>query len=202
MKIAAAVSCGKATAGFGAGSGPRSCLHFLFDRFHQRFGLGVAALRLKPAWRLRKIFAQIPDDQRADTGNDEHRTPSPGRDDQKAEDGGCRKSGHDEKRHEGKPAAARLRRHEFCQCRITDNDFGAEAKSLHETAGDQLIHVLRESRGNRGETKNEKVDLIREASTIFVADEAGDERADRHADKSQGEELQILRQRGEFGLGC
>jgi len=31
-----------------------------------------------------------------------------------------------------------------------------------------LIHVLCESSGNRGEAENEKVDLIREASTVAL----------------------------------
>jgi len=36
---------------------------FFFDQLHQGFGFLGAALRFKPARRLREILAQIPDDQ-------------------------------------------------------------------------------------------------------------------------------------------
>ena len=93
-----------------------------------------------------------------------------------------------------------LRRHEFGQRRIADHDLGAEAEPLHEAADDELVHVLREGGGERGETEDQQVDLIGEAPAEPVADEAGDERTDRHADEGEGDELQVLRQRRELGL--
>ena len=88
-----------------------------------------------------------------------------------AEQGGRRKSGHHDERHHRQPAAARLRRHEFGHGRIADHDFGAEAEPLHEAAGDQLGHVLREGGRERGEAEDQEVDLIGEAPAELVADE-------------------------------
>ena len=95
---------------------------------------------------------------------------------------------------------ARVRRHEFGQRRIADHDFGAEPQPLHEAADDQLVHVLRKSGRDRSKPEDQQVDLIGESPAVFVADKAGDERADCHADKSQGEELQVLRQGRKLGL--
>ncbi len=173
---------------------------FLFDRLHQRFGFLGAALRFEPARRFRQVLAQIPDDQRADAGDDEHRPPAKGRDDEIAEQGGDRKSGHHDERHHRQPAPARLRRNEFGQRRIADHDFGAEAEALHEAAGDQLGHVLREGRRQRRQPEDQEVDLIGEAPAHPVADKSGDQRAQRHADEGQRNELQVLRNGREFGL--
>jgi hypothetical protein len=48
--------------------------------------------------------------------------------------------------------------------------------------------------------ENQQVDLVGEAPAEFVAEKSGDERADRHADEGQRDELQVLRQSREFGL--
>src|SRR6267143_2161207 len=45
-------------------------------------GLGGAALRLEPARGFRQLLAQIPHDQGADAGDDEHRPPDPGANDE------------------------------------------------------------------------------------------------------------------------
>ena len=100
----------------------------------------------------------------------------------------------------GEPAAARLRRHELGQGRIADHDLGAEAEPLHEAADDELRHVLRERRGERSKPEDQQVDLVGEAPAHLVADEAGDQRADRHADEGQRQELQVLRQGRELAL--
>ncbi len=173
---------------------------FLLDRLHQGFRFRASTFRFQPARGFRQILAQIPDDQRADAGDDEHRPPAETRNDQIAKNGGDRESRHHQERHESEPAAARLRRHELGQRRIADHDLGAQAQPLHETADDELAHILREGGGERGEPEDQEVDLIGEAPAIFVADKAGDQRAERHANEGQGEELQVLRQRREFGL--
>src|ERR1700694_4342445 len=41
-----------------------------------------APFRFEPARRFRQILAQVPDDQRACAGDNKHRPPSPGRDDE------------------------------------------------------------------------------------------------------------------------
>jgi hypothetical protein len=84
--------------------------------------------------------------------------------------------------------------------RIADDDFGAQPQSLHKAAGDQLRHVLGKGCGERGQAKDQQVDLVGEAASELVADKACDQRADRHADKGQRDELEILRQRREFRL--
>jgi hypothetical protein len=163
--------------------------HFLLDRQHQRLGLRRPALRFEPARGLGQALAQVPHDERADPGNDEHRPPSEGRDDQVAEQRGRRKARDDQERHESEPAPAGLRRHELGQRRIADNDLGAEAHPLHEAAGDELVHVLRERRRERGEPEDEEIELVGEAPAEPVAQEAGDEPADRHADQRERDEL-------------
>src|SRR5581483_6746939 len=71
---------------------------------------------------------------------------------------------------------------------------------LHEAAGDQLGHVLCEGGGQRRQPEDQEVDLVGEAPAVFVADKTGDQRSDRHADKGQRDELQVLRQCRELGL--
>src|SRR6478672_11165248 len=66
LSMSDALTCG---AGAGAATGGSG---FFFDCLHQGFGFRGAALRLKPARRLGEILAQVPDDQRADAGDDEH----------------------------------------------------------------------------------------------------------------------------------
>ena len=66
---------------------------------------------------------------------------------------------------------------------------------MDETADDELCHVLRQGRGERGKPEHQQVDLVGEAAAHLVTDEAGDERAERHADEGEREELQVLRQR-------
>ena len=168
-----------------------ACCDVVFDALHQRFGFRAAALRLEPARRFRQLLAQIPDDQRADTGDHEHRSPAPGRDDQIAEDRGHREAAHHDERHEGQPAPARCRRHEFGQRRIADHDFGAEPETLDEAADDELRHVLSEGSRQRGKPEDQQVDLVGEAPAVFVADKPGDQRAERHADEGQRQELQF-----------
>jgi hypothetical protein len=121
-------------------------------------------------------------------------------DDQIAENRGDRETCDHDESHEGKPAPARFRRHELGHGRIADDDLGAETKSLDEPADDKLIHILRERGGKRSQAEDQQVDLICETPTHRVSDKAGDKRAERHADKSQRQELQILRQCGELGL--
>src|SRR3954470_7216677 len=57
--------------------------------------------------------------------------------------------------------------------------------------------VGRKCRGERGDAEDEKVDLISEAPAEGVAEKAGCERADRHADEGQRDELRILPERRE-----
>ena len=80
----------------------------LLDCLHQRFGLVGAALGLQPARRFRQVLAQIPDDQRADAGDDEHRPPAPGRDDEIAEQRRAGKPATTRNAMNDEPAAARL----------------------------------------------------------------------------------------------
>jgi len=138
----------------------------------------------------------------ADACNDEHRAPSEGRDDQIAEQRGHRESRHHQEHHHRQPAPARLRRNEFRQRRIADDDFGAEAEALEEAADDQLIHVLRERRRQRRQPEDQEVDLVGEPSSKLVTNKSGDQRSQRHADKGQRNELQVLRNGRELGLDC
>src|SRR3954462_1473256 len=56
--------------------------------------------------------------------------------------------------------------------------------------------------GQRGEPEYQQVDLVGEAAAEPIAEKAGGQRADGHADEGQRDELQILRQRRELGLDC
>src|SRR5262249_9580205 len=75
-----------------------------------------------------------------------------------------------------------------------------ESEALDEAADDELRHVLHEGGGERGKPEHQKVDLVGEAAAHLVTDEAGDERAERHADEGERKELQVLRQRREVAL--
>jgi hypothetical protein len=76
-----------------------------------------------------------------------------------------------------------------------NHDLGAESEPLDEAADDELRHVLREGGRERGKPEHQQVDLVGEAAAHLVTDEPSDERAERHADEGEREELQVLRQR-------
>ena len=59
---------------------------------------------------------------------------------------------------------------------------------------------MREGGGERGEAEDQQIDLVGEAAAHLVADKAGDERANGHADEGERHELEVLRHSGELGL--
>jgi hypothetical protein len=186
---AANSTAGIAAGGFGAGNGCRASLSIAA----MSLGLLRAALRFEPARRLRQILAQPPHDQRADAGDHEHRPPSPIGNDEITEQRRDRQSGHHQERHEGEPAAARLRRHEFGQCRVADHDLGTEAEPHDEAQPVQRRHVEGGRGSERGKAEDHEVDLVGEAAPVAVAEEAGDEGADGHAEEGLGDEVGIER---------
>ena len=119
-------------------------------------------------------------------------------DDQRADDRGGGKARDDDEGHESHPAAARGRRHEFGHGRIADHDLGAEAQAHHEPRGDQPIHAGRRGGGEGREAEDDQVELVGEAPAEPVAEEAGDHRADGHADEGPGDELRDLGEHGEL----
>jgi hypothetical protein len=188
---------GIAVAGAGGGSGPAVAAS---DRLHQGFGFLGAALCLQPARGFRQRFAEIPDDEGTDAGDDEHRTPAKiGNDNEAEQRGGRQPRDHDE-RHEGEPPPARLRRHEFGQRRIADDDLRAQPKPHGETDEVERRHIRREGGCQRRQTKDHQVDLIGEAAPKAIAGETGHQRPDGQTEKGQRNELRHLGQRREFAL--
>src|SRR5262249_29511209 len=118
------------------------------------------------------------------------RPPAPGRDNEIAEDRGHGETRHYDEGHESEPAPARLRGHKLRHGRIADHDLSAESEALDETADDELCHVLRKGRGKRGKPEHQQVDLICEATAHLVTNKSGYERAERHANECEREELQ------------
>jgi hypothetical protein len=111
----------------GGGQWTRAC-GFLLDRLQHRLGFFAASIRFEPARRLRQGFAQVPDDQSADAGDDEHRPPPKAWNDDVAEQGRYRQSRNDQEGHEGEPAPARTRWDELGESRVANDDFRAQSK--------------------------------------------------------------------------
>jgi len=69
-----------------------------------------------------------------------------------------------------------------------------------EAGGDQPIHAGRCRGGEGGEAEDDEVELVGEAPPEPIAQEAGNHRADGHADEGPGDELRDLGQHGELRL--
>jgi hypothetical protein len=64
----------------------------------------------------------------------------------------------------------------------------------------QNVHGGREGGSDGSETKDREIRLVGEAAAVAVTEEAGQERAEHHSQKSHGDELGVLSQSGEAGL--
>jgi hypothetical protein len=62
--------------------------------------------------------------------------------------------------------------------------------------------ILRNRCHQRRQPENQQIDLIGEPPPELVADKSGNQCTQRHADKGQRNELQILRSGRELGLDC
>src|SRR6267154_5310445 len=59
---------------------------------------------------------------------------------------------------------------------------------------------MSESRGNGGETEDREIGLVGKAAAVAVAEEAGEEGSEHHADKGDGHELRVLTHGGKTGF--
>src|SRR5262249_39238438 len=134
------------------------------NRPHERLGFGGAAIGFKPAWRLGQRFAQIPDDQRTNPGNDEERAPPETPNYRPAENSGNRQTRDDDKSHEGHPFAASLWWHELGHRAIAHNDLRAEAETHHKAETVQNMYIGREGGSERCQAEYHQIELIGEAA--------------------------------------
>jgi hypothetical protein len=152
------------------------------------------------ARRFRQRAAQIPDDQRADAGDDEHPAPAELRDNQKTRERGDeqRRIGNSRKRRA--PTAALQRRHEFGQRHITDDDFGTETNAHDKARCDQPFDRGRCGSGKRRDAEDQEIELVGEAAAEAIAEDAGAPGAHHHARESDRYEPAIVCEIGPPGF--
>jgi hypothetical protein len=89
---------------------------------------------------------------------------------------------------------------ETTMARKTDDHFGAKPQSHDAAKQDQHIHRWGGGRGDRCETEDGKIGLIREAPAVTVTQKARQERAQHHPEKRDGYKLGVLTDRGKAAL--
>ena len=186
----------------GSGLGKRRLLagEFAFDFLQHFFGFFGAADGFEPARGFGHRFAQVPDDECADAADDEHDAPAETGNEHGAGERADGEAGDDDGVEDPTPAAAGLRGKKLGHCGVTGYQFRAKADS-HDTAEEnESGHIGSEGGGDGREAEDDEVGLIGEAAAEAIAEEAGEERPEHHADEGDGDELGVLRESGEMAV--
>ena len=167
---------------------------------HRGLCLFEPSNRLEPTRRFRHPMPQEPHDQRTHTRNREHVAPAEMRNDPVADRRRAEQTGIDDQREERRPASARGRRHELAQRAGRYHQFCAETHPHDEAQQDQPVDVGCKASGDRRDTENRQVRLIRITPAEPVAEIAGQARADHHAHEGSRDEKRAEPQIGEAAL--
>ncbi len=173
---------------------------FVLDAREDRLGLFESAGRLEPARRLGQGLARIPDGERADAAEHEHRAPAECGNQEQADEAGDRQPGHDEHGHQALQPAREAGGANSVEGRVADDVLGAQAHAHHEAAGDQHGHRRRERGAERGDAEDGEIGLVGETPAEAVAEKTRRERAEHHAEEGQRDEQRVLRERREAAL--
>jgi len=95
-----------------------------------------------------------------------------------------------------------LRWKKFGHGGVTGDQFRAESDAHYAAEKNEDEHIGGEGRGDGREAEDDEVGLIGEAAAESIAEEAGEKRADHHADKGEGNELGVLREGGKVAVEC